>query len=93
MDERPVAQAARTEIEHAFADEEIQNIGWEEFAFDDVEAEWKIKIGFRRPWRAMAEPQPAVRLLRPDRSCELVRVRDEDGSIVAVTDRMLTLVE
>ena len=48
MDERPAAQAARTEIEHAFAGEEIQNIGWEEFAFDDVEAEWKIKIGFRR---------------------------------------------
>ena len=35
---------------------------------------------------AMSEPQPAIRLLRPDRSYKLVRVRDEDGSIVLVTD-------
>lgn len=93
MDVRQAVQTARAAIEHAFAGEEIQDIGLEEFAFDDVEDEWKITIGFRRPWRAMSEPQPALRLLRPDRSYKLVRVRDEDGSIVAVTDRMLTLAE
>lgn len=58
MDERPAAQAARTEIEHAFASEEIQNIGWEEVAFDDVEAEWKITIGFRRLGVRCRSPNP-----------------------------------
>ena len=93
MEVREAAAAARSAIEQAFADEQIQDVGLEEFSYDDAYGEWRITIGFRRPWRAMTEAKPSLRYLRPDRSYKLVRVRDRDGSIRSVTDRMLTPVE
>ena len=92
MDERPAAQAARTEMEHAFAGEEIQNIGWEEFAFDDVEAEWKIKIGFRWPGVRCRSPNPQFGYC-PGPFLRTGARAGRRWLDVTVTDRMLTLVE
>lgn len=93
MEVREAAAVARAAIEQAFADEQIQDVGLEEFSYDEPDGEWRITIGFRRPWRAMTEVKSSLRYLRPDRSYKLVRVRDRDGSIQSVTDRMLTQAE
>ena len=50
MDMKEAARAARKCIDDLFQDEEIAQIGLEEVEFDSKADDWKITIGFTRPW-------------------------------------------
>ena len=95
MDVRDAVSAARGAIEQAYRDEVIDGVGLEEFAFDDVSQEWKITIGFRRPERPLTETaeRGAFRYFLPDMAYKLVRIRDSDGKVMGVTDRLLSPAE
>ena len=85
MDVRGAVQKARSFLEDLFQDEEIEDVGLEEVVFDDELNEWKVTIGFSRPWdhRRMAFED------MPSRSYKVVRIDNDDGAVKSLTDRVL----
>jgi hypothetical protein len=93
MDVKDAVKAAKSYVAEIFAEEKIVEIGLEEVEFDDRKKEWKITIGFRRPWVKKEEPSEMAAAFQPrnyhDRWYKLVRIRDMNGEVVAVKDREL----
>lgn len=85
MDVRGAVQKARSFLEDLFQDEGIEDVGLEEVVFDDESNEWKVTIGFSRPWdhRRMAFEDT------PSRSYKVVRIDNDDGAVKSLTDRVL----
>ena len=84
MDVKQAVEAARKYVEDLFAEEQIVNVALEEI---DAEEErfWRITIGFSRPLNANFN-----RLLSAERSrtYKVVLVRDSDGQILSVKNRI-----
>ncbi len=88
MNVKEVAQTAKSYIADLFADEEIRNVGLEEVQLDEMESVWKVTIGFLRPWDR--DNPLGITFEDPKgRTYKVVRLKDEDGSVISVTDRML----
>ena len=85
MEVKEAAQTAREYLANLFAEEEITNVGLEEVVFDDVSNEWRITIGFSRPWNR----QNALRRLSEARSYKVVCINDESGNVTSLKDRLL----
>ena len=87
-----VKEAARTAKEYLvdlFDGEGIMDVGLEEVEFDDASEDWKITIGFSRPWDRRVTLGPAFGPEeRPARSYKVVCM-DELGRLKSVTDRVL----
>ena len=86
MDVQSAVQRARAYLKELFQGEEIMDVGLEEVVFDDESNEWKVTLGFSRPWDkagidfALSEG--------PTRSYKVIRI-DNDGSIKSLMDRKL----
>ncbi len=89
MDVKEAANAAKAYLVDLFADEEISNIGLEEVVFDEISGSWEITIGFSRPWDQKSGLPAALAGVRPDRSYKIVRVNDQNGSVISLKDRLL----
>ena len=98
MDVKEAARTAREYITDLFADENVKHIGLEEVEFDHVAEVWNITIGFSRPWELPKDPPKGftsvLEELKPplsstQRSYKIVRVRDDDGYVISVTNRAL----
>ena len=95
MEVKEAAQTAREYLAHLFADEQVSNVGLEEVVFDDVSNEWRITIGFSRPWDTEAPQMNAwaalanARPQRPERSYKVVCINDESGRVTSLKDRLL----
>ena len=50
MDVKEAAQKAKEYLTELFAGEEFTNVGLEEIDFDAMSNDWKITMGFSRPW-------------------------------------------
>jgi len=57
--------------------------------FDELSANWKVTIGFSRPWSQFNAVVTALAPDRHGRAYKVVRIKDRDGSIVSLTDRLL----
>ena len=90
MDVIEAAQTARKYLIELFSDEEIMHVGLEEVDFDAISNDWKITIGFSRPWDHKNILSTALGEGRPARSYKVVRIHDDDGRIISLTDRVLT---
>ena len=101
MDVKEAARTAREYISDLFADENVKHVGLEEVEFDHVSRIWNITIGFSRPWE-LSEDRPLPSFssgsvldeLKPpppstQRSYKIVRVCDNDGHVISVTNRAL----
>lgn len=99
MDVKEAARTAREYITDLFADENVKHVGLEEVEFDDLSKVWHITIGFSRPWE-LPEDLPSLpfsslldELKKPppltQRSYKIVRVRDHDGQVISVMNRVL----
>ena len=86
MDVKEAVQTARDFITDLFEDEQISNVGLEEFVFDDAADEWRITIGFARPWNLQNE----LRRLGEGRSYKMVCIDDVSGEVTSVKDRLMT---
>ena len=90
MDVKKAARTAKDYLIDLFADEGITNVGLEEVEFDELSSTWKITLGFSRPWD---QKNALVATLsgdgRPARSYKVVRINDDDGAVVSLTDRLL----
>ena len=89
MDVKEAVGTAKTYVADLFADEEIAHVGLEEIVFDELSGDWKVTIGFSRPWSQFNAVVTALDPDRHGRAYKVVRIKDCDGSIVSLTDRLL----
>lgn len=86
MDVKAAVALAKHKIEELFADEGIKNSGLEEVDFDLSEGDWKVTIGFSRPWD---EPRNALAALAGQTSCrrrayKVVRIKEDTEAVPSV---------
>ena len=88
MDVQSAVKKARAYLEELFQGEEIIDVGLEEVVFDDESNEWRVTIGFSRPWEkanidfALSEG--------PKRSYKVIQI-DDNGTIKSLMDRTLSV--
>ncbi len=58
MEVKEAIAATKAYVSDIYADENVSNIGLEEVMHDDARDQWKITVGFSRPW-----PAPRTRTL------------------------------
>jgi hypothetical protein len=79
-----VAHAKRHLLE-LYSDEGLSNVGLEEVEFDNRLDEWRVTIGFSRPWD---DARGFAVLTTPSqRTYKVVRVSNADGPIRSVKNR------
>ena len=97
MEVKDAVKVAKQHVAELFADERIDEIGLEETEYDERKTEWQITVGFRRTFvsdaiiktgtgagRRLAAPA-----VRSERSYKVVRIREGDGKVLGVIDRIL----
>ena len=89
MNVKEAAQTAKSYITDLFADEEIVNVGLEEVQLDEMGRVWKVTIGFLRPWDRRNNPLSVAFGEPKERTYKVVRLKDKDGSVISMTDRMI----
>lgn len=81
---------AKKHIHDLYFDEQIIHVGLEEIALDDDN--WRVTIGFSRPWDISPMTPIEKSLLKPrprPRTYKLIIVRDSDGEVLSVEHRDL----
>lgn len=91
MNVKEAVGAAKRHIQELFADEAITNLGLEEVEFDEASDEWRITIGFSRPWDAIGGLAGLASSPNPRRSYKIVRISDGTGNVVAVKNREISV--
>ncbi len=88
MDVKEVTKTAREYVAEVFADEQITNLGLEEVVYDVESERWRITFGFARPWDRQGDMGVRMGLKAP-RAYKVVSIDDNNGRVVALTDRIL----
>ena len=89
MDAKQAVSRAREYLVELFDGEEISEVGLEEVDFDGMQNEWRITLGFSRPWDRRADLGTALAGRPSPRSYKVIRIHDPDGEIKSLTDRVL----
>ena len=89
MNVKEAVAAAKTYVIELFAEENISDLGLEEVSFDEQKDQWLVTLGFARPWERAATGFAAMLQagINPRRSYKIVRISDETGTAVSVTNR------
>ncbi len=93
MDVREAAQVAKEYLIDLFDGEGITNVGLEEVEFDENSFDWRITVGFSRPWDQKNPLTAALGEGRPARSYKVLRINDEDGRVISVKERVFAASE
>ena len=92
MDVKEAVGMAKRYVTGLFDDEAITHIGLEEVIFDETSGDWKITIGFSPHWNQFNALYARLGAGHPDRnnrSYKVVRIRESDGRVSSLTDRLL----
>lgn len=92
MDVKEAVGTAKSYVADLFDDEVITQIGLEEVVLDELSGEWKVTVGFARAWNQTdtTNAPTLIRRLNPrERSYKVVRIKDIDGRVISLTDRLL----
>ena len=84
-----VKQAVRTAINYVkevFAEEELTNLGLEEVEYVPERGEWRVTVGFSRPWQ---QPWQQNLLLPQVRDYKVVNMEDTTGRVLAIRNRLM----
>jgi len=86
MDVKAAVDRAKNQIQLLFGDEEIRNLGLEEVAYDDVQAVWRVTIGFSRPWD---EPKNALAAIAGQnmysrRTYKVVTIDEDTSNVISI---------
>jgi hypothetical protein len=88
MDVKQAVASAKKEITELFSDEQLTNLGLEEVELDDQANEWRVTIGFSRPWD---EPQNSFAAVAesgvPRRSYKIVRISNTTDKALSIKNR------
>jgi len=93
MDVKEAVKTAKEYLIDLYQGEEITNVGLEEVVFEDFSNNWKITIGFSRPWDHKNVLSVALGEGRPSRSYKVLSIDDDSGKIESLTDRILKSTE
>lgn len=88
LDMKEAAGLAKGYIADLFAPEEITNVGLEEVEFDQEAGNWRVTVGFSRPWDRVKNTTVAASLgyPRPARSYKIVTIKDDTSIVESVKD-------
>lgn len=90
MDVKQAVRTAKTYLADLMADEGIENIGLEEVQFDEGAQQWRVTVGFSRPWdRKNSLAATLTEYGRSDRSYKILSINDDDGRVESLKDRIL----
>ena len=89
MDVKEAARAAKKYLVDLLSEEEITNVGIEEVEFEDAAHDWKITIGFSRPWDHRNALLTALDDQRSARTYKVICISDKNGQVKSVKDRVL----
>ena len=85
MDAKAAVDLAKRYIADLFAQEGVSNLGLEEVEFGDAREQWRVTVGFSRPWDHA--PIAVFTGRAPmNRSYKIVII-DKDGKVLAVRNR------
>ena len=93
MGPKDAAAYAKRYVAELFGDETIGELGLEEIDFDYEVNEWKITVGFSRPWPTPRDPKGIGFQLPANRSYKMVRISEDGERIISVKDRALLWAE
>lgn len=89
MDVKQAVALAKQHIFDLFGDENLSNMGLEEVEFEAQAREWRITIGFSRPWDET--PRNAFSSLAGGapmrRTYKVVRLSDDSRDVLSVKER------
>lgn len=88
LDMKKASGLAKEYIADLFAPEEITNVGLEEIEFDSDTGNWKVTVGFSRPWDRIKNKTVASSLGYPRaaRSYKVVIINDNTSNVESVKD-------
>ena len=92
MDVKEAVGIAKRYVTDLFADEGIAYVGLEEVLFDERSEDWRVTIGFTPHWNQSSALGAALSGGQRDhhrRAYKVVRIRDSDGRVISLTDRLL----
>ncbi len=86
MDAKAAVDLAKRHVADLFAQESVSNLGLEEVEYDDAREQWRITVGFSRPWDQQGTMAVITGRAPMSRSYKVV-VIDKDGKVLAVKNR------
>ena len=89
MEVKEAVKTAKGHIFELYETENISDLGLEEVELERFSGNWKITIGFYRPWDHRNKLITALGEEYPARSYKVVCINDKDGRVISVTDRVL----
>ena len=87
MDVKDAVNTAKQYVSALFADEKLSNLGLEEVEFDEPALEWRVTLGFSRPWDEVGGLASIAQQFNPRRSYKIIRISDETGKVLSVKNR------
>lgn len=96
MDVKEAIAKAKYYIHSILAEEQLSNVGLEEIEFDDRAKQWRVTIGFSRPWdREWVESgfsplNPSKSRPASHRTYKVVIIDDETGEVKSIKHRELS---
>lgn len=79
---------AKEQLKSYFEGEKISNLGLEEVDFSDADREWRITLGFSRPWDSEKGILADMVRPKPNRVYKIVHIpENDDTGILRVTNR------
>jgi len=86
MDALAAIAKAKEHIAEMFQAEKISHVGLEEVEFVDASDQWRVTIGFERPWD---QPSGVAAASNPrrNRTYKVVTIADQDERILSVKNR------
>lgn len=89
MQRNEAVKAAKAVIEELYEEEKIGQVGLEELRFDPDCDEWRVTIGYAHPEATDIQLPSHAKPPWTERRYKVVHLSDDDGHLVAVTDRFL----
>lgn len=80
MDVKEAVRTAKHWVLDVLDDEKPANLGLEEVEFDDSAGQWKITVGFSRPWNSFSGPLAPMVQPQP-RSYRTIIIDDRNGEV------------
>ena len=93
MEVKEAVRVAKEYVNDIFSEETISDLGLEEVDFDHASHEWRITLGFSRPWsgKQVAQGGGGFTLIPPPRLAgrvyKVVRIDDERGRVASLKNR------
>ena len=89
MDVKEAVKTAKEYLTDLYEGEQLTNVGLEEVVFENLSNNWKITIGFSRPWDHKNVLSVTLGEGRLSRSYKVLSIDDESGKVESLTDRVL----